>query len=537
MVNLKRIPLHPFLFAIYAILAMLASNIGQLEVTTTIRPLVVIPLGVSIFLFLLRWAFKDWHKASILLTLLVVLFFSFGHVYLALEEVYVFGEPLGRYRYLGPLWIAIALLGSWWVLKSGRNLRQITQVLNAVGLIALVFPVIQIVVFGLQTPTIGPEEEIPLVDYVGSTPTKDLHMPEGEVAPDIYYIVLDMYVREDVLRDIFKFDNSPFLDQITDMGFYVASCSQSNYTDTPLSMASSFNAAYIESFAEELITRNLDHYRIEPYVRNSLVLRALKDLGYTIVNIESGFFLSEWRDADIYLSGNVEATSRIFTFGGLNAFEAMLLQSTVGKWIYDNRPALPEFIRPYLDQPYIERRDQILYALETLEDVASISGPKFVFVHIVAPHPPFVFGPNGEFVVRNTPLTLNFDFEDREWERYVPGYRGQVIYLNNKFEAIIETILETSSRSPIIILQSDHGITRVSSTRERVAILNAYHLPGGGNEFLYPSISPVNTFRIIFNLYFGGSFDLLEDVSYLWMADEGPYEFEVVYSTSADCGE
>jgi arylsulfatase A-like enzyme len=169
--------------------------------------------------------------------------------------------------------------------------------------------------------------------------------------------------------------------------------------------------------------------------------------------------------------------------------------------------------------------------------VASISGPKFVFVHIVAPHPPFVFGPNGEFVVRNTPLTLNYDLEDREWDRYVPGYRGQVTYLNNRFITILKAILEESPRSPIIVLQSDHGITRVSSARERVAILNAYHLPDGGNEFLYPSISPVNTFRVIFNSYFGGSYDLLEDVSYLWMADEGPYEFEVVHSTSADCGE
>jgi hypothetical protein len=401
----------------------------------------------------------------------------------------------------------------------------------------LVFPIIQIVAFGLQTPTIVPEEEVIIVENADSAPIAGLRVPEGEIPPDIYYIILDMYVRDDVLMDIFGFNNSAFLDRITEMGFYVANCSQSNYTDTPLSLASSFNVAYLESFAEELISRNLDHYRIEPYVQNSLVLGVLKDLGYTIVNIESGFFLSEWRDTDIYLSGNVEAANRVFTFGGLNAFEGMLLQSTVGKWIYDNRPSLPEFIRPYLDQPYIERRDQILYALDTLENVASISGPKFVFAHIVAPHPPFVFGPNGEFVVRNTPLTLNFDFEDREWERYVPGYRGQVIYLNNRFETILEEIVDESARPPIIVLQSDHGITRVSSTRERVAILNVYHLPDGGNELLYPSISPVNTFRVIFNHYFGGDFDLLEDISYLWEKDRGPYEFEVVPSMMDECEE
>jgi hypothetical protein len=534
----KRITFHPFLFGFYAVLAMFAHNIGQVEVTSVFRSLVVVPLGILILLVSLRLVIRDWYKTSIIASLLIVLFFSFGHVYNALEQLYLFGEPLGRYRYLAPLWIAIAFLGSWWILKGQRNLIQLNQVLNTITILALIFPVVQILAFELQTPTIESEgEDNPLVEIVSSAPSPNLYVPNGEIAPDVYYIILDMYVRDDVMLDVFEYDNSPFLDLLTDKGFYVALCSQSNYTDTPLSLASAFNSAYIDSFAGDLIAKGLDHYRIEPYVHNSLALNVLKDLGYKIVNVESGFFLSEWRDADIYLSGNVEASSRIFTFGGLNAFEGMLLESTVGKWIYDNRSSLPPFIRPYLDQPYIERRDQILFALETLEEIAAIPGPKFVFVHIVAPHPPFVFGPNGEFVIRDTPLTLNFDYEDREWDRYVPGYRGQVIYLNNRFEQILETILEESSRPPIIILQGDHGITNVSSARERVAILNAYHLPDGGNENLYPSISPVNTFRVIFNTYFGGDFVLLEDVSYLWEKEKGPYEFEVVHSTRTECGE
>jgi len=45
-------------------------------------------------------------------------------------------------------------------------------------------------------------------------------------------------------------------------------------------------------------------------------------------------------------------------------------------------------------------------------------------------------------------------------------------------------------------------------------ILNAYHLPGDGNSQLYDSISPVNTFRVIFNQYFGADLKLLEDRSY-----------------------
>jgi hypothetical protein len=33
---------------------------------------------------------------------------------------------------------------------------------------------------------------------------------------------------------------------------------------------------------------------------------------------------------------------------------------------------------------------------------------------------------------------------------------------------------------------------------------------------LYESITPVNTFRLVFNLYFGGSYDLLGDKNYFY---------------------
>jgi hypothetical protein len=33
-------------------------------------------------------------------------------------------------------------------------------------------------------------------------------------------------------------------------------------------------------------------------------------------------------------------------------------------------------------------------------------------------------------------------------------------------------------------------------------------------DSLYKSISPVNTFRVIFNEYFGGNYELLDDRSY-----------------------
>jgi hypothetical protein len=65
-------------------------------------------------------------------------------------------------------------------------------------------------------------------------------------------------------------------------------------------------------------------------------------------------------------------------------------------------------------------------------------------------------------------------------------------------------------------------------------ILNAYYLPGVDPNLLYNTISPVNTFRIIFNQYFGAHYDLLPDTSYY---SEFPDRFKIteVPEYNPDC--
>lgn len=136
-----------------------------------------------------------------------------------------------------------------------------------------------------------------------------------------------------------------------------------------------------------------------------------------------------------------------------------------------------------------------------------IEGPRFVFAHILSPHRPYVFGPT---------------------------YVDEVIGISNRVKTELDEILEESDNPPIIVIQGDHGaptrprpISELTDTvaRQRLGILNAYHLPGGGNDLLYPSITPVNTFRLILDYYFGATYDLLEDRSYYYDWENVPYEF------------
>ena len=69
---------------------------------------------------------------------------------------------------------------------------------------------------------------------------------------------------------------------------------------------------------------------------------------------------------------------------------------------------------------------------------------------------------------------------------------------------------EVGPKNPIIVIAADHGQFGEGSNRHHV--LAAFHLPHGGNDGLYSSISSVNHFRSILDYYLRLDLDLLEDI-------------------------
>jgi hypothetical protein len=115
----------------------------------------------------------------------------------------------------------------------------------------------------------------------------------------------------------------------------------------------------------------------------------------------------------------------------------------------------------------------------------------------------------------------------------IPGYRDQVRYINQRLLEIIPILLSQSATPPIIILQGDHGPIG-GKANERMKILNAYHLPGTNRVELPQDISPVNTFRVVFDQYFGGDFELLDNISYHSVYYE-PFDFSIVVDDRPGC--
>ena len=509
---LKRLVVHPFLLAVYPILALFAYNRSQVFVWTAYRSILISLFFTTLFFLLFRLFLRDWHKAGLIVTPILIFVFSYGHIFTYIEDAKILGINIGRHRVLIIL-VLISLVSVFiWLVRTKRQLIGVSQAINILGFVALIFPLFQLATFEIRASKAASSESGSSVELKAlQTNLSMLSVPNGEIRPDIYYIILDTYTRDDTLKTYFQIDNSAFLSSLEDMGFYVARCSQSNYALTQPSLASSLNMDYLDALDNNKV--NAPTF-INSILRNNATRRVLERLGYKIVVTESGFSPTEWSDADVYLTTNRGVGKAILT-GGINPFEAILLKTSMGIFLYEYKPRLSYQIQSFLDTAYTEHRSRILFALEELSEVYKIQGPKFVFTHILIPHSPFIFGQNGEIIGRKHPFTLNDDQEIREPEKYQKGYRDQLLYVNSRILPIIQAIISKSKVLPIIILQGDHGTkAQVSSRNARMTILNAYYFPGNEKNVLYPTITPVNTFREVFNLYFGGNLPLLKDVSY-----------------------
>jgi hypothetical protein len=232
-------------------------------------------------------------------------------------------------------------------------------------------------------------------------------------------------------------------------------------------------------------------------------MKALEECGYQTVAFETGFSFTDNKEADLYLYNET----------GLNEFESLLVAGTPLELFLERL----DFDPPAYSYPAHSGR--ILFTFEQLKKIPNKPGPKFVFAHILSPHPPFLFDAEGRLTQpgRDYSIGDGDDFKG-SWEEYREGYGEQVQFVNKLLEQTVDAILAGSRTPPVIILQGDHGpgghldwgSPSRSCLRERTSIFNAYYLPGGTAQ-LYPEISPVNTFRVVLDTYFNAGLDLLPD--------------------------
>lgn len=498
---MRRISLiHPLIWALCPALALYRANIGELSLSA-LPP----PLAISMLCTLLLWGifarvFRDNpQRAAYLTSFVLLMFFSYGHVYHYTE---IFESILPGWRFINfGIWLMMLVAGCWVLARLKVNGQVITDWLFAASLIVFLNLLINITGYEIVRHRAAQH----LRHHHQRTVA---HINEDKL-PNIYYIILDSYPSPQTMSRVFKQENMSFVSALRQRGFYVAEDSRSNYCQTILSLSSSLNYNYLYDLQSTTGVLSNNRQPLEHYVHNNRVCETLRQYGYHIISFPSS-----------YEPVSIECDEVHKQKTGLSDFHKALIDTT---------PLIMLSLTASNSQfdPYAVHRNQILWQFAHVPDVFSKKGPLFVFVHILAPHQPLVFDAAGNPVKADPYRAIESGTHWRKLqgtrEEYNQKFRGELTYLNRRTLELIDDIQRHATRETAIILQGDHGPgflpdqepdLATMSIPERFHILNAYCFPNGNTRQLYPTISPVNSFRVLFNAYFGEHNELLRDRSY-----------------------
>jgi|SRR3972149_1389378 len=513
----KKLPIHPFLFAVSPILFFFSYNKTELSILD--RDF-LIALALSLSLSFLVWMvlkliIKSGEKAAIITSLSIVLFFTYGHIESLLTDFLPKQlTDFGPDKIMFSAWGIIFLAGSYLVIKTKKEMRKLGAFLTIVAASSILLSLVNIIPYEITNALANRQ-----VKDGGTNPQEEIvthDQKDTSKLPDIYYLIFDRYGNKTSLKNYLNFDNSEFLNYLDGQGFFVANESFANYPRTFNSLASSLNMEYLDQLTKQYGEEYSSVTPLYNMIENNRVVQFLKGIGYEYVHISSWYPATKRnKNADVAFN---------YQTGIQSNFLEKLIEDTMLE------PILNKFFRE--DASRESSRRGTLYEFARLSDAVSIKGPKFVFAHFLIPHDPYVLDQDGN------PITQ----EQVDKIGTKAAYVNQLIFVNKKIKELIQEIKDTSENPPVIVIQSDEGpftaewsksagpedLRQISDAglKNHIRIFNTYYLPKvDTDKVLYPGITPVNTFRTIFNLYLGTNLKILKDRAYIFQDDKHLFKF------------
>lgn len=495
----------------FPVLALFNHNKSELSGVDLLIPVGFSMLFTTLLVTSFRFISRDIFKAALATTMVLLIFFSYGHLASLLHFRFTIANyVIGPNKLLMPALILLTILGSRTILRSSSNGSAPTTQLNLTGALLVAYFLAAILIFKIDSTS-----SIDLsVDKIFSSGEKTLALDKDRLGykPDIYYIIFDQYAGAESLERYFDFRNDEIYAFLESKGFYVTKRSRANYPRTYMSLTSSLNMQYLNPLTRAYGERCNDESTSYQFLENNIVVKQLQNTGYDYIHIGSWFGPTRLnRNADININSNPLY---------LSSFSSTLIETTM--------------LGPFAQKIWRGRgnaQHYTLYALEQLKRLPAERSPKFVFAHILCPHDPICFKSDGSFLPES---------EDTS-ERKPKNYIGQLEFVNQAMMDTVSNILAKSAKPPIIIIQSDEGpyiflkpelekgikFTEVSqkALKSHMDILNAYYLPEFDQQLLFDNISPVNSFRLIFNYYFGTDYNILPNRSYVFQDYDQIYKF------------
>ena len=496
---IRRAAFHPLLIAAFPVIALWSGNLNEVRFGDVWQSLLTVVAIAAAVYGVLTLVFRgDSRRAAIVASAVAAYALLYGHVWALVNRA------IAEHWILLIIWTLLGI-GVVYAVVRTKYLAETTSILNGLGLVLVVVALVPIVnhAFTGESRAAPPDREDPVVEDVSDR--------------DLYYIVLDRYGSQRSLEALFDYDNSPFMEDLEDRDFTIGYDSLANYPKTAHSLAASLNLEYLDDLATPANRSSSDWGPVYRRLRDHRLGRVLTAAGVQYVHVGTW-----WNPTETSVSADVT-----YKYGSSSEFSQVLYYTTI---VPGFRAALG--LGGDRDTRLL-KRSSTLYQFDVLDQLARQDPrrPRFVFAHITIPHEPYVFAADGSLVTQ--------EMEDKRTRAL--NYANQVEYANQRIRELFDVLLDRpESERPIIVLQADEGPhpvryeryerrfewdeAELAELQEKLRILNAYYLPGSDLE-PRRDITPVNTFRMILDEYYGTDLGQLPDEVYIFLDGYHLYDY------------
>ena len=448
--------IFPLLLSFFPGWLLLLKNYDELILQDILITISIVAITFTLWIIVKRIVGNE-NKSSLIIGMGIGFFFYFGYIQDALKGVIFFDIPFDKTSILIALSAIVFILFTIYILKTKRNLQPPLKILNVVTITILIVVVIPILI-----PNSFAEKS------------------------NVYHIILDEYTDNEILTKKFGYDNTEFLNFLKTNKFYVPEKIFSMSSSTPHELNSILNMEYPESYGWVS-----DNYQ---KMNDNKVMQIFSENNYRIIETNSMMRYKNFSYVDENLCYDK------------NFINSEFLDQLLNKSI----------IRYFMEKHQENtRRDTVRCSFDALNQIPIHSErPTYVFAHMYVPHPPFLFGPNGESITPDHGGISGL----QSWEN-PEGYTNQLIFATTEIKKIVENIILNDS-SAIIIIQGDTGTLTGTDQESQKTFDDVYQ----SHSILYAirisddinpeEINSVNTYRIIFNHIFNLNYDYLESYNF-----------------------
>lgn len=437
-------------------------------------------------------------------------------------------ETVGTY-----LWVGFALLGTLLAFLLRKHIQKAFGTFTAISIALMLIPLVTTpwkdalktanYAAYMQNITSGNKLDRPVhtLDAAKDLIKKRPNTQGGSELPDLQIVLLDAYGRDDVIKAYYDYDNQPFLKDLESKGFSVATRSHANYTQTVLSVASMLNFKPVDQLKKStdvalagVVTNTVD---------SAILWQILRKHGHKIISIPSGTNLTAMPSADLTFA----STENIIMSYQVETALRLLIERT------------PLSLLSLIDETGVRtHRQQLRDVFRFWEMSTELTEPKATFVHVLAPHPPFVFDANGGPVQPNGRTFTLLDgkklVEQIGKAKYQNAYVAQLKAINTKVLSAISTIDAKPHRDTITVIIGDHGprmnldwgSAKGTDMDEVKGTLLAVRIPARYKNSIgdIDKCSPLTLLHRIATKVYGAQIPPVDDFSYYSSLNE-PFDF------------